>query len=80
MALMTTVTVEEAQARLAELLDRLQPGEEVVITRDTQPVAKLVRARPTAGQPRQPGLLRDQVLHMADDFDAPLEDFTPGEG
>jgi prevent-host-death family protein len=72
---MMTVTVEEAQARLAELLDRLQPGEEVVITRDAQPVAKLVGARPMAGQPRQPGSLRDQILHMADDFDAPLEDF-----
>jgi prevent-host-death family protein len=72
---MTTVTVEEAQARLAELLDRLQPGEEVVITRNDQPVAKLVGARATAGQARPPGLLRDLILHMADDFDAPLEDF-----
>jgi prevent-host-death family protein len=77
---MTTVTVEEAQARLAELLDHLQPGDEVVITRNDQPVAKLVGAGSTAAQPRQPGLLRDQILHMADDFDAPLEGFAPGEG
>jgi prevent-host-death family protein len=69
---MMTVTVEEARARLAELLDRLQPGEEVVITRDAQPVAKLVGARAPAGLLRQPGLLKDQILHMADDFDAPL--------
>ena len=74
-----TVTVEEAQARLAELLDRLQPGEELMITRNAQPVAKLVGAGSTAAQSRQPGLLRDQILHMADDFDAPLKDFTPGE-
>ena len=31
---MTTVTLEEAQAHLPELIARLHPGEELVITRD----------------------------------------------
>ena len=39
---MSIVTIEEAQATLAELIDRLAPGEEVIITRNQQPVAKLV--------------------------------------
>ena len=39
---MSTVTIEEAQARLPELIDRLAPGEELVITRGKQPVAKLI--------------------------------------
>ncbi|MHB1422570.1 MAG: DUF2281 domain-containing protein [Gemmataceae bacterium] len=25
--------------------------------------------------PRQPGLLKDKILYMAEDFDAPLEEF-----
>lgn len=70
---MATVTIEEAQARLGELIDKLQPGEEMVITRNAEPVAKLVAA--TTSMPRQPGLLKDKILYMAEDFDAPLEDF-----
>ena len=31
---MTTITVEEAQARLSQLIDGLAPGEELVITRN----------------------------------------------
>jgi antitoxin (DNA-binding transcriptional repressor) of toxin-antitoxin stability system len=69
-----TVTIEEAQAHLGELIDRLQPGEEVVITRNAEPVAKLVLTA-VATPRRQPGLLHDKILYMAEDFDAPLEDF-----
>lgn len=71
---MATVTIEEAQAHLGDLIDKLQPGEEVVITRDAEPVAKLVAAAPPVPL-RQPGLLKDKILYMAEDFDAPLEDF-----
>jgi prevent-host-death family protein len=71
---MATVTIEEAQAHLGDLIEKLQPGEEVVITRNAEPVAKLVAAAPPAPL-RQPGLLKDKILYMADDFDAPLEDF-----
>lgn len=71
---MVTVTIEEAQAHLGELIGKLQPGEEVVITRNAEPVAKLVAATASL-PPRQPGLLKDKILYMAEDFDAPLEDF-----
>ena len=40
-----TITVEEAQARLKELIGKLAPGEELVITDKHQPVAKLVGER-----------------------------------
>ena len=40
-----TVTVEEAQAKLAELIGTLNPGEEIVITRNNSPIAKLVGQR-----------------------------------
>jgi prevent-host-death family protein len=68
----TTITVEEAQARLKELIEKLAPGEEVVITENEQPVAKLVAAPPAE---RKLGTLKGTVLYMAPDFDAPLEEF-----
>jgi len=72
---MNMVTIEEAQAKLPELIAKLAPGEEVVITRDEQPVARLVGEPRRVRKPRQPGSAKDKILYMADDFDAPLEDF-----
>jgi len=72
---MNMVTIEEAQAKLSELIDKLTPGEEVVITRNEQPVARLVGEPHRVRKPRQPGSAKDKILYMADDFDAPLEDF-----
>jgi antitoxin (DNA-binding transcriptional repressor) of toxin-antitoxin stability system len=50
---MSTISLEEATVKLSELTHTLKPGEEVVITENDQPVAKLVRQdspgrRPTA--------------------------------
>lgn len=71
-----TITVEEAQARLKELIDHLAPGEEIIITENQQPVAKLVSSPPTLPRsPRPgPGLCKGMITYMAPDFDAPLED------
>jgi prevent-host-death family protein len=72
---MPTVTIEEAQNKLSELIHRLTPGEEVVITENDQPVARLVPTAPTpAKKPRQFGTLHGTVLSM-EHFDDPLEDF-----
>ena len=38
---MTTVTIEEAQAKLAELIEYLPAGEELMITRNELPIARL---------------------------------------
>jgi prevent-host-death family protein len=70
-----TITVEEAQAKLKELIDKMMPGEELVITKNQQPVAKLLATAVPQRKPRQPGTLRGTVLYMAPDFNAPLEDF-----
>jgi prevent-host-death family protein len=45
---MTTVGDLDARARLPQLLERVQAGETVVITRDGRPVAHLVPAPATA--------------------------------
>lgn len=73
---MATVTIEEAQARLLEIIHRMQPGDELTITEDDRPVARLAAAKPALESgPRKPGSLRGTVLYMAPDFDAPLDDF-----
>ena len=72
---MSTVTVEQAQANLPDLIDSLAPGEELVIVRNHQPIAKLVAERPSTRKPCQPGSARGKILYMAEDFDAPLDDF-----
>jgi len=70
-----SITVEEAQARLKELIGKLAPGEEVVITDKQQPVAKLVGER-LARPPRPaPGAGKGSILYMAPDFDEPMEEF-----
>ena len=73
---MSSLTVQEAQAKLSELIHNLKPGDEVVITDNDQPVARLVAAERQQRVPRRPGTLRGTVKYMAPDFDAPLDDFT----
>jgi len=67
------VDIEKAKTSLLELLDAALDGEEVVLTRDERPVAKLVAFTRPSARPRF-GSARGLVT-MADDFDAPLEDF-----
>ena len=71
---MSTVTVEEAQAKLPELIDKLVPGEEVIITRNEQPVAKLVGQQRPIRQPRRPGSAKGKLVILVED-DAHLQDF-----
>src|SRR4029434_9128816 len=39
--MLPTMSIEEVQATLPEIISKLGPGEEVVITKDNQPVAEL---------------------------------------
>jgi len=72
---MLTISLEEAQARLAEIIDNLAPGEEVTLTRGGQSVATLRAVSPPVQRPRQLGALKGSVLFMAPDFDAIPEGF-----
>ena len=73
---MPTISVEEAQATLKELVHRLKPGEELLITENEQPVAKLIgeAAKLARSSRAGPGLCKGMITYMALDFDAPLED------
>lgn len=74
---METLTVEEAQHRLSELI---QPAHEgvvrVIITREDGIAVRLEPVLPR-GQPRF-GSARG-MFAIADDFDAPVADFAPYE-
>lgn len=71
-----TITLQEAQANLMDIIHQLTPGEEVVITENQQPVAKLVSQQPQDAKPTRPGpgLCKGAIVYMAPDFDAPLDD------
>ncbi len=71
---MTTVTVEEAQARLPELIEHLAVGEEVVITRNQQPVARLRAEEQPKRKPRKAGNCKGMLTIVADDEEH-LKDF-----
>jgi prevent-host-death family protein len=66
---MTSVSVHEAKTHLSRLIEKVLGGEEVVITRNREPVAVLgpVRAKPL----RRPGRLKG-VVHLDDSFFEPL--------
>jgi len=71
---MTAVSIKEAKAKLSELIHKLKPGDEVVITENNAPVARLLPAGTPPAQ-RKLGSLRGTVKYMAPDFDAPLDEF-----
>jgi antitoxin (DNA-binding transcriptional repressor) of toxin-antitoxin stability system len=74
---MTSLSIQEAQANLPDLVHGLTSGDEVVIVENDRPVARIVAAADWPRRsPRRPGTLRGTVLYMAPDFDAPLGDFT----
>jgi antitoxin (DNA-binding transcriptional repressor) of toxin-antitoxin stability system len=72
---MTTVTIEEAQARLSELISGLSGGEEVAVTQGGRVVARIVGERAEVRQRPGPGLGKGMLTVVADD-DEHLKDFA----
>lgn len=71
---MSSVTLEEAQKKLPELLGRLQPGEEMIISDQGQPLAQVTKVARTSW-PCKAGSYKKADFWMAPDFDAPLDEF-----
>ncbi len=71
------ISLEEAQAKLKELIHQLAPGEEIVITENQRPVAKLVseQAKPKLGLRPPPSLGKGFITIISDD-DEHLKDFA----
>jgi prevent-host-death family protein len=76
---MQLVNVHQAKTQLSKLLDQVEAGEEVVISRHGKPVAKL---SPVEGElpPRQPGTLKGKIwiADNFDEFDEELEEMFYG--
>jgi prevent-host-death family protein len=70
---MSVMTISEAQSKLPELIDQLRSGDEVVITRDNHPVAKLIPQALPKGTPII-GRGKGKLLILEDD-DSHLEGF-----
>lgn len=71
---MSTVSLDDAQLHLKELIARLRFDEQLVIVQDGKPVATLARSRPQEW-PCKAGSAKHTNHWMASDFDAPLEGF-----
>lgn len=66
----TIVSLQDAQERLSDLVERAAAGEEIIITVAGRPTARLVPLQKTR-EPRQPGAWKGMIW-VADDFDDPL--------
>ncbi len=62
------VGMHEAKTTLSRLVDAAQAGEEVVITRSGDPVARIEPIRPVAPRASLFGSLKGQI-EIAEDFD-----------
>ena len=67
----TVVNIHQAKTHLSRLLARAAAGEEIVIAKAGEPMAKLVAYEPSRA-PRVPGRLKGQI-RIADDFDVTPE-------
>jgi prevent-host-death family protein len=67
---MRTVNIHEAKTHLSRLLKRVAAGEDVVIARAGQPIARLVPVGPPMGE-RVLGSQKGKFI-VPEDFDSPL--------
>ena len=73
----TTIDISEAQAQLAELLDKLRDGIEIIIAQGSKPIARLSAITPQTApeeQEKRVGNLNPGSIWISDDFDEPLPD------
>lgn len=75
---MHQVKLNDMDAQLQELVERVRRGEDVVITQDDDtPIVRLVTAtnEDTELKKKRPFGSAKGLIRMSDDFDEPLEDF-----
>ena len=71
---MTIVNMHEAKTHLSQLVKRAAAGEEIIVAKAGEPVAKIVAYTEPPKQPRVPGSMKGQIW-MAPDFDEIPEEF-----
>ena len=68
------ITLDEAKTQLLDLIEAAIKGDEVFILKNDQQAVQLIPSLPPKRQP-QFGSAKG-LIQIADDFDAPLEDFN----
>ena len=75
---MVQVSLDEAKERLSDLIDAASQGETVLIEKEGEQGAQIVQLVAVPEKPKRKrvfGSAKGLIIYMADDFDAPLEDF-----
>lgn len=70
------LSIEDAQANLRQITAALEPGEELTLIDNGQPLARLVKSSEETSWPCKAGSAKDKILWIAPDFDVPLDDFA----
>lgn len=70
---MENVTIHQAETNLSQLLSRVELGEEIVISDQGVPIAKLVPVRNSSNRRSSLGMDRDKFV-VPEDFNDPLPD------
>ena len=75
--MLATITVEEAQVHLKALIRQVAAGQDIIITENQQPVARLVSepSKRQSGLRPPPGLGKGMMTILAEDEDH-LKDFV----
>lgn len=72
---MTPIELSEAQADLPKIIHQLAPGDELMITENGIPVARLITTRSSQSGHRMPGLWIGKAMILEDD-EQHLSDFN----
>lgn len=70
-----TITVEEAQAKLKDIIHQLAPGDTIIITENQRPVARLRSEPAHVRPPRRPGNCKGMITLLVED-DEHLQGFA----
>lgn len=75
---MTVVNMHEAKTNLSKLVQRAAAGEEIIVAKAGEPVAKIV-AYAVPREPRKPGALKGQIkiLPGFDEIPEEFEEYLP---
>ncbi|MDY7005758.1 MAG: type II toxin-antitoxin system prevent-host-death family antitoxin [Cyanobacteriota bacterium] len=71
---METIDINQAVLQINQLLEMAAEGKEIIITKNHQPMVKLVSAKSQSKRPPLFGSDRE-FISISDDFDEPLVDF-----
>jgi prevent-host-death family protein len=76
---MAEIGMHEAKTKLSQLVERAEAGEEIVISRNGTPVARLVPVARTSAFASARGALKGK-MRIADDFDELPDDIADALG